>query len=427
MFGIIKVDEMEGGLAMLANEIMNKLTTLADAAKYDVSCASSGVDRKGGKGLGNAAACGICHTWSSDGRCVSLLKLLLSNDCVFDCAYCINRSSNDIRRESFTAEEIATLTMEFYRRNYIEGLFLSSAIEKNPDHTMEKILKVLMLLRKKEKFFGYIHVKAIPGADPILIKQAGMFADRMSINIELPSTPSLKLLAPQKKPEKLFLPMKQIADGIMDARDGNRHAVNKVSFVPAGQSTQMVIGASPDSDRTILQMSQQLYNRFNMKRVYYSAYMAVNDSKLLPAINTAPPMLREHRLYQADWLLRFYHFDAGEILEGPDQNLDLTYDPKISWAFRHMDRFPMEINKASYEELLRVPGIGMVSARRIVKQRHLLAVSFDDLKKMGVVVKRARYFVTCQGRFAGDAAMSEDAIKHALNPVPPYEQMSLFN
>lgn len=411
---------------MVEQHIINKLTTLAESAKYDVSCASSGHQQSNTGKLGNATAAGICHTWSSDGRCVSLLKTLLSNDCIYDCAYCINRRSNDIPRSSFTAEEIVKLTIAFYRRNYIEGLFLSSAIEIDPNHTMEKILRVLHLLREREGFAGYIHVKAIPGSDQWLIYQAGLLADRMSVNIELPSERSLKLLAPQKTPSKLFLPMAQIKDSILRSKDEMRRFRNAPKFVPAGQSTQMVIGATEDSDRSILLTSEKLYRSFNMKRVYYSAYMPVNDDKLLPAIQTAPPLLREHRLYQADFLLRFYKFEAKEILTEQDCNFDLDYDPKISWAFRHISEYPKEINKVPYDELLRIPGIGTISAGRIIKQRRLMKVRFEDLKKMGVVVKRAKYFITCDGKYYGQKSLEVAAIKAALNPNPPYTQLSFF-
>lgn len=412
---------------MLEQSIIHKLGILAESAKYDVSCASSGVDKKNTGKLGNSVAGGICHAWSTDGRCISLLKTLMSNDCVYDCAYCVNRSSNDIQRSSFTAEEIARLTIEFYRRNYIEGLFLSSAVEKNPNYTMEKILKVLVILRERERFSGYIHVKAIPGADQMLIYKAGQLADRMSVNVELPSEASLKLLAPQKQPKKLFLPMAQIKQSIHRSKEEGRRFRHAPSFVPAGQSTQMIIGATPDTDRSILLTSQKLYKSFELKRVYYSAYMPVNEGKNLPAIQTAPPLLREHRLYQADFLLRFYKFTAEEILTEEESNFDLDFDPKINWAFRHINLFPMEINKVSFDELLRIPGIGTISAQRIVRQRRLIKIKFDDLKKMGVVVKRAKYFITCDGKFFGYKSLDVMSIKDALNPKPAYTQLSLFS
>lgn len=411
---------------MLDQNTITKLGVLAESAKYDVSCASSGVDKKNSGKLGNSTASGICHTWSSDGRCVSLLKTLMSNDCVYDCAYCVNRSSNDIKRTSFTAEEIVRLTIEFYRRNYIEGLFLSSAVERNPNYTMEKILRVLTMLREEEHFSGYIHVKAIPGADQLLIHKAGQLADRMSVNVELPSEASLKLLAPQKKPKNLFIPMAQIKQSIHQSKDERRRFRNAPSFVPAGQSTQMIIGATNDSDRSILMTSEKLYKSFEMKRVYYSAYMPVNEDKLLPAVQTAPPLLREHRLYQADFLLRFYKFSASEILTEQESNFDLDFDPKMNWAFRHITDFPMEINKVSYDNLLRIPGIGTISAGRIVRQRRLIKVRFEDLKKMGVVVKRAKYFITCDGKFFGYKSLDVGSIKAALNPPQPYTQLSIF-
>ncbi|MBC7958619.1 MAG: putative DNA modification/repair radical SAM protein, partial [Vallitaleaceae bacterium] len=377
-------------------------------------------------GLGNATAAGICHTWSADGRCVSLLKTLMTNDCIFDCAYCVNRSSNDIRRVSFTAEEVATLVIEFYRRNYIEGLFLSSAIEVSPNYTMEKLVKILKILRNKEHFYGYIHVKAIPGADPDLIRQAGELADRMSVNVELPTEESLKLLAPQKSPKKLFLPMAQIKqgiDGVLEERGRYRYAPK---FVPAGQSTQMIIGATPDSDRSILTAAEHLYKTFSLKRVYYSAYVPVNSGSNLPAIQTAPPLLREHRLYQADWLLRFYQFEAKELLSENEMNFDLEFDPKMNWALRNLDQFPIEINHADYAMLLRIPGIGMQSARRIVNQRKLVPIKFEDLKKLGVVVKRARFFLLCNGKYFGEKEMESNSIKQLLNPKSDFEQLSLF-
>lgn len=414
----------------MTNSIQEKLNILSDAAKYDVSCASSGVNRYGKGRLGNASSCGICHTWTPDGRCVSLLKILHTNDCIMNCAYCINRHSNDVPRASFTSEEVAELTMEFYRRNYIEGLFLSSAIERNPDYTMEKMIRTLMLLRRKFGFAGYIHAKLIPGADPVLIQQAGELADRVSVNIELPSAKSLKLLAPQKKPQLLYRPMEQIRRGISGYLEDKRRYHSVPAFAPGGQSTQMIIGATPDSDYTIINTTQKLYNTFSLKRVYYSAYVPVNDDACLPSIGLPSPKLREHRLYQADWLLRFYHFDASELLSENQPFFDLEFDPKINWAFAHLDQFPMEINRASYEELLRIPGIGVQSAKRIVKQRRVARISYDHLRKMGVVMKRAKYFLTCDGHFCGDIAFREETIRNRLriaeNP-PTYSQMSLFD
>ncbi len=410
---------------MLTKETLDKLTILADAAKYDVSCASSGVERKNSGGIGNSAAMGICHTWASDGRCVSLLKVLMTNNCVYDCAYCVNRQSNDVPRASFTPEEIAKLTIEFYRRNYIEGLFLSSAVEHNPNSTMERIVKVLQLMRREYHFSGYIHVKAIPGADPLLIKEAGYLADRMSVNMELATEEGLKLLAPQKPLQKLLLPMKDIQTGIHHAKDDKKYFSHAKSFVPAGQSTQMIVGATRETDRAILFRSENLYNQFDLKRVYYSAYMPVNSGELLPSVQTQPPLEREHRLYQADWLLRFYKFTASEILTESDLNLDLDFDPKMIWALRNMDYFPMEVNKAPYEMLLRIPGIGLQSARRIVTQRNAKSVDYDSLKKMGVVLKRARFFITCKGKYYGDRQFTPEYIRNTLMTNSPYHQMTL--
>lgn len=411
---------------VLDTGMMDKLKILADAAKYDVSCASSGVDRKNNGGLGNATACGICHSWSSDGRCISLLKILMTNDCVFDCAYCINRQSNDIKRASFTPKEIAMLTIEFYRRNYIEGLFLSSAVEHNVNATMEKILKTLVILRNEENFSGYIHIKAIPGADPLLIQKAGELADRMSVNVELPSRESLQLLAPQKSVKKLFLPMQQINNGIIQAKEEKQKYHYAKKFVPAGQSTQIIVGATPDSDRSILMATEKMYNQFNLKRVYFSAYMPVNEGKNLPALLQAPPLLREHRLYQADWLLRFYHFSAKELLSEADRNFDLDFDPKMHWALKHIELFPIEITKASYQELLRIPGIGTTSALRIIRQRRKYPIHYDDLKKMGAVMKRAKYFLVCNGRFEGIMNFDINRIKSELKPKENFEQLTLF-
>lgn len=407
-------------------EILEKLKILADAAKYDVSCASSGVGRKNKGKIGNSSASGICHTWTSDGRCVSLLKILMTNDCVYDCKYCINRITNNVQRASFTPEEIAALTIEFYRRNYIEGLFLSSAVEKNPDYTMERICKALELIRNKYGFSGYIHVKAIPGADNLLIKRAGFLADRMSVNIELPTRESLKILAPQKKVEKLLLPMKQIDNCIVENKEVRSKFKSSPKFVPGGQATQMIIGATPDSDYTILQASQSLYNRYNMKRVYFSAYVPVASSPNLPSINTMPPLKREHRLYQADWLLRFYKFKADELLTIEQPNFDLDFDPKISWAFRNIDKFPIEINKASYEELLRIPGVGIKSAYRIINQRKVANISYDSLKKMGTVLKRAKYFTTFNGKYYGGIQIDPDKIKGILRQKEIQKQLSIF-
>ncbi len=409
-------------------ELLTKLKMLADSAKYDVSCASSGSKRKNTSGgLGNGSISGICHSWSDDGRCISLLKILFTNYCIYDCAYCINRASNDFPRVSFTPEEVVDLTINFYRRNYIEGLFLSSAIIKSPDYTMELLNRTVKLLREEHKFNGYIHLKAIPGANYSLIKQAGFYADRMSVNIELPSSKSLQLLAPQKGVENLINPIKNIGSSIKENRTERKKNRKIPGFVTAGQSTQLIVGASPEPDLQILRLSEGLYNRFNMKRVYYSAYIPVSDSPGLPQLKS-PPLLREHRLYQADWLLRFYGFTAAELLDEENPNFDTGVDPKANWALNNLHLFPLEINKAEYSQLLRVPGIGVKSAQRIVAARRHGAIDFMDLKKFGAVLKRAQYFITCLGKYHGGIPIREDIIKNRLlsqdteGPV----QLSLF-
>ncbi|WP_054697054.1 putative DNA modification/repair radical SAM protein [Syntrophomonas palmitatica] len=406
---------------------MTKLSVLTGAAKYDVSCASSGISRGNAGGMGSTVSCGICHAWSEDGRCISLLKVLLSNDCIYDCRYCVNRRSNDVPRASFTAREIADLTMQFYRRNYIEGLFLSSAVEKSPNYTMEKVIQVLTELRQRYEFFGYIHIKIIPGADPNLVYQAGLLADRMSVNIEQPSEESLRLMAPQKSLPMVYSPMKQVKEQIIINREDRRHFRHTPKFAPAGQSTQMIIGASQDSDLTILQTTQNLYQNYKLKRVYYSAYVPVNEDSNLPSLATAPPLLREHRLYQSDWLLRYYHFTVDEIVDPSHAYLETDVDPKMSWALRHPEYFPLEINRASYEELLRVPGIGVKSARRIMSQRRLAYISADDLKKLGVAYKRAQYFITCKGVYSGNKPFDPLTVRRILAPPQPQAvQLSLF-
>lgn len=407
-------------------EIYQKLTVLAAAAKYDVSCSSSGSDRKGVKGLGSASCAGICHTWGADGRCISLLKILMTNHCIYDCAYCLNRASNDVARASFTPEEVVTLTMEFYRRNYIEGLFLSSAIEKNANATMERIVQVLSLLRNRERFGGYIHVKAIPGADPKLIHEAGLLADRMSVNIELATEEGLRLLAPQKKLEKLYLPMQQIKEEKLQIKEDKAKYRSTPDFVPAGQSTQMIIGATSETDRQILGRSNFLYQNYDMKRVYYSAYIPVNQGENLPALQTAPPMLREHRIYQADWLMRYYYFGVDEILPETVANLDLEVDPKMMWALRNMHLFPIELNRASYSELLRIPGIGPLSARKIVKQRQYAAITEHTVTKLKISLKKARYFITCNGKYLGGNQVPEpERLRTLVAPPATYEQLTL--
>lgn len=416
-----------------------KLNILSDAAKYDVSCTSSGVERKGdGTGMGNCSKAGICHSFSADGRCISLLKILFTNECIYDCKYCINRASNDVVRTAFTPEEICTLTMEFYRRNYIEGLFLSSGILKSPDYTMELIYAALYRLRHVCNFQGYIHVKAIPGADPRLVQMTGFLADRMSVNVELPTAESLRLLAPHKSRKNILAPMRLVQNQITENKQEIRLYRNAPRFVPAGQSTQMIIGATPETDYQILNVAESLYKKFDLKRVFYSAFVPVNEDRDLPVLkDNQPPLLREHRLYQADWLLRFYHFEAHELLDEENPNFNILLDPKCCWALKHLEVFPIEINKADYRLLLRVPGIGYKSAARIVKARRLGVLQFEDLKKMGVVLKRALYFITCAGRMMYPVRIEEDYItRNLLNTkekIPEgaygmtYRQLSLFD
>ena len=417
------------------DELLKKLEVLTDAAKYDVACTSSGVDRSGRPGaLGNAVKAGICHSFAADGRCISLLKVLLSNDCAYDCAYCVNRRSCDGPRATFTPEELCRLTVEFYRRNYIEGLFLSSAVVKNPDYTSELMLMTLKKLREEDRFWGYVHVKAIPGADPRLTHALGLYADRMSVNIELPSQKSLALLAPQKSKEKILTPMGLIRDGIREnAADLARYRAAP-KFVPAGQSTQMIIGATPETDRQILALTEGLYRKYQLKRVFFSAYMPVVSDRNLPARDTPPPLLREHRLYQADWLLRFYGFSAGEILDDQHPDFNPLLDPKCNWALNHMEHFPVEVNRAPYEMLLRVPGIGVKSAKRIRAARRYAALDFDALKKLGVVLKRARYFILCGGKSISPLPTDNPAViagavsdrGFSQRELAPPEQLSLF-
>ncbi len=417
-------------------DLMEKLEILTDAAKYDVACTSSGVDRPAQKGkLGSAVKAGICHSFAADGRCVSLLKVLMSNDCAFDCAYCVNRHTADCRRASFTPRELCTLTMEFYRRNYIEGLFLSSAVVKNPDYTCELMLSAVKMLREDCGFWGYVHVKAIPGANPRLTEELGLYADRMSVNIELPSGASLKRLAPQKSKEKILAPMGQIRDGIaQNAKELVKYRAAP-RFVPAGQSTQMIIGATPEHDVQILRLTEGLYKIYSLKRVFFSAYMPVVEDRALPALSSPPPLLREHRLYQADWLLRFYGFTAGEILDDANPDFNPLLDPKCNWAVNHMELFPVEVNRAPYEMLLRVPGIGVKSAQRIRAARRTARLDFDALKKLGVVLKRARFFIVCMGKSASPLPTDDPAvIAGAICERSPIqrqkidapEQMSLF-
>lgn len=507
--------ERDGKMNVIYDENMSlerKLEILSDAAKYDVACTSSGVDRKGTPGsMGNSIAAGICHSFSSDGRCISLLKILFTNECIFDCKYCLNRASNDIVRASFTPEEVCSLTMEFYRRNYIEGLFLSSGVLNSPNYTMELICQTLKMLREVYHFNGYIHCKAIPGADPTLVEMTGWYADRMSVNLELPTTEGLRTLAPHKTRKTILRPMKQIQLGrdemagksayqvTQEALSGsnfygikqnnNRNlpknnsihetknnsliqlpqkysgglqtqeeseniniiarnssasfglvkppSVNR-GFVPAGQSTQMIIGATPESDYEIISVAEALYQKFDLKRVFYSAYISLNQDSLLPALPDGPPLLREHRLYQADWLLRFYGFQASELLSKERPNFNVFLDPKCNWALGNLGQFPVEINKADYFTLLRVPGIGVKSAQRIVKARQLANLKFDDLKKIGVVLKRALYFITCNGKMLYPVKVEENYITNQLISLKEklplgidgsnsYKQLSLFD
>ena len=415
-------------------ELMDKLEILADAAKYDAACTSSGLDRAGRPGtIGSTTLAGCCHSFSADGRCISLLKVLMTNVCAYDCQYCVNRRSNDLPRAAFTPRELCELTMGFYRRNYIEGLFLSSAVLVNPDYTTERMIEALRLLREEYRFGGYIHAKAIPGADPRLTYRLGLLADRMSVNIELPSAGSLALLAPDKKKENILTPMGQIRDGISLASRERKLCCHAPRFAPAGQSTQMIVGATPESDRQILTLTQGLYDKYHLKRVFYSAYMPVSNSPLLPAPqNFQPPLLREHRLYQADWLLRFYHFRAEELLDEEAPNLDPRLDPKCTWALRHLEFFPVEVNRADYEALLRVPGVGVRSARRILAARRVGPLTFEGLKRLGVVLKRAQYFLTCSGKPLTGLRVQEDGLLRHLAALdaprePVMEQLSLFD
>lgn len=397
-------------------DIQSKLAILAGAAKYDVSCSSSGSKRSSDQGLGSTNVAGICHSWGEDGRCISLLKLLMTNHCIYDCAYCINRRLNDIPRATFTPEEVVDLTMQFYKRNYIEGLFLSSGIIRNPDYTMEQLIRIAQTLRQDKNYHGYIHLKVIPGASDELIKLAGKYADRLSTNIELPTEQSLKLLAPDKKHAEI--------NHTMDVVAANRPL--------AGQTTQLIIGATPDSDLQIIHLAENLYNQKQLKRVYYSGYVPVNTDSRLPALIQKTPLVREHRLYQADWLLRFYHFSAKEILTPDNPQLDEAVDPKTGWALRHQEFFPVEINYAKYQDLLRIPGVGVLSAKRIVSSRRFHALDFKALQRIGIVLKRAKYFITCNGKRAEDVRELSAATLHrffALNEpkfLPGQEQLPLF-
>lgn len=409
--------------------IDEKLRILSDAAKYDVSCSSSGSSRKNtNNGLGNAAYSGICHSWSADGRCVSLLKILMTNYCIYDCKYCISRKSNDIERAILTPDEIVRLTMNFYRRNYIEGLFLSSGVIKNADYTMEQMIAVAKKLRLEENFNGYIHMKVIPGASRELIHEIGLYVDRVSVNIELAENKALKLLAPDKKPTDISTSMGLIRRNQIQNTEEKKLFKSTPSFIPAGQTTQMIIGAGGESDFAILNRSENLYKNFGLKRVYYSAYVPVNKSGIL-ANTGAVPMLREHRIYQADWLLRFYNFKAEEILDEKNPFIDPLLDPKANWAVQNWHLFPMEINRAPYKDLIRIPGIGVTSAKRIVMARRHNVIKYEHLKKLGAVIKRAKYFITVNGEFMGFRKESPELIRNALIEKEKVEmqQLKLFN
>ena len=420
------------------DSIKDKLGILADAAKYDVACTSSGVDRRGdGTGVGNSIAAGICHSFSTDGRCISLLKILMSNECIYDCKYCRNRASNDIERATFTPEEICTLTMDFYKRNYIEGLFLSSGILQNPSYTMELLFQTIWLLRNKYRFQGYIHLKAIPGADSRLVEQVGYLVDRMSVNLELPTAEGLAKLAPNKSRKTILTPMRQIQNGIVQSKNELAVYRNAPSFVSGGQSTQVIVGATPETDYQIVNVAESLYQKFRLKRVFYSAYVQINQDKDLPALPGGPPLLRGHRLYQADFLMRFYGFEAKELLSEQRPNFNVLLDPKADWALRHLELFPVEINRADYNMLLRIPGIGVKSAQKIVKARRGCTITFEHLKKMNVSLKRALYFITCNGKMLYRTKIEEDYITRNLLNVKErlpfdvdgvtYKQVTLFD
>ena len=414
----------------MSKSIEEKLRILSDAAKYDVSCSSSGSSRKNtNNGLGNAAINGICHSWSADGRCISLLKILMTNYCIYDCKYCINRKDNDIERAILTPDEIVKLTINFYRRNYIEGLFLSSGIIKSADYTMELMIAVAKKLRLEEKFNGYIHMKVIPGASRQLINEIGLYVDRVSVNIEFAENTALKLFAPDKKPTDISTSMGLIRKNMIENAEDKKIFKSTPSFIPAGQTTQMIIGASGESDYAILARSENLYKNFDLKRVYYSGYVPVNKSGILVSTEQAVPMIREHRLYQADWLLRFYDFKADEILDEKDPFVDPLLDPKTNWAIKNSHFFPIEINKATYKELLRVPGIGVTSAKRIVMTRKYSTIRYEHLKKLGIVIKRAKYFIVVNGEFLGFKKENPELLRNALMEKEKMvtEQLRLFN
>ncbi len=418
-------------------ELLDKLTILSDAAKYDAACTSSGVHRSFQPGkIGNTTSsiAGCCHSFSADGRCITLLKVLMTNYCVYDCKYCVNRRSNDTQRTAFTPRELADLTIQFYRRNYIEGLFLSSGVLRSPDYTMEQMIRALHILREDYGFNGYIHAKAIPGAAPELVHQLGLLADRLSVNMELPSHSGLQLLAPDKTKQAILRPMAQIRDQALQAKEELVKYKHAPAFAPAGQSTQLIVGATADNDRCILRLTQSLYDRYQLKRVFYSAYVPVVEHSLLPSLDTKPPLLREHRLYQADWLLRFYGFRAEELLDEAQPNFNTLIDPKCSWAIHHPEFFPVEIMRADYETLLRVPGIGPTGAKRIISARRAATLRFDDLKKLGIVLKRAQYFITCGGRMREGLRFTATTLVRQLElteqgrlPTAQLQQLSLFD
>jgi len=411
------------------SNILEKLRILSDAAKYDASCSSSGSKRaNNGKGLGNAEGMGICHSYTEDGRCVSLLKILFTNHCIYDCAYCVSRRSNDVQRAAFTVEDVVDLTINFYRRNYIEGLFLSSGIFKNADYTMERLVRVARVLRIQHNFNGYIHVKAIPGASPELLHEAGLYADRLSVNIEIPSEASLQKVAPEKNYSDIITPMNYLRGEKEKYADEKPHIKSTPLFMPAGQSTQLIVGASPENDRHILKLASSLYQTQKLKRVYYSGYVPIATDNRVPDL-AAPPLVRENRIYQADWLLRFYGFSVDEILDENSPDLDLEIDPKLGYALRHPDKFPVDINRADYELVLRVPGIGVKSAKKIISSRRHQQLHIDHLQKIGVVLKRARHFISCPGLAVKAGSFQADNVRKAIiasDRVPAQAQLGLF-
>jgi len=413
--------------------IMDKLTILADSAKYDAACTSSGVKRSGppgGVGMGNALPAGCCHSFSSDGRCITLLKVLMSNSCIYDCKYCINRKSNDVPRATFTPEELAELTVQFYRRNYIEGLFLSSGVIKDPDYTSEHMARAIELLRYKHNFWGYIHTKVIPGTSPELVHKLGLLADRVSVNVELPSEASLSNLAPDKKRKAIFVPMAQITQGIVANTTDIVKYKKAPAFAPGGQATQMIIGATPETDYSIIKLASGLYGKYDLRRVFYSAYIPAVEDKMLPAIDAKPPLLREHRIYQADFLMRQYFFDADEILSDDTPNFNPYMDPKCNWAVNNLHQFPVDVNKAEFETLLRVPGIGPTSAKRIVSARRHSRLGMAELKRIGVVLKRAKHFIITSDEPLGISMDKFTTAKALIDPGSfsmGIEQLSLFD